>query len=231
MSSKRQAKGDSWRRQVELSDKYVAENDLILDRTLKLSDIGISAWTGNNISKGALGRFLKIVQAGEIACGSYLLVESLDRLSRQHVRYAISPFVELINSGVIVVTLADRQVYSDVTLDDNWTQLMASLAIMSRAHEESTQKSKRVRQAHANRRKLAAEGIGRFSGQMFGWIDQIEVGHKKYEHRLNAHAEAVRKIYEWTDAGIGQSVITRRLNQANTPTFRGNGIWQQGSVC
>lgn len=229
MSSQQQMKGDSLRRQLELSRKYAAENNLILDESL--TDIGISAWTGANVQDGALGRFLQLIQSGLIKRGSYLLVESLDRLSRQQVRNAIGPFIDIINAGVTIVTLADKQVYSETTVDENWTQLMMSLAIMSRAHEESQTKSKRLKEAHANKKKLAAQGIGRYSHNMWGWIDQIEVAADKFKYQLNQNAATVRRIYEMADAGLGQLVITRKLNDEGIATFRRSKKgWQQPNV-
>ncbi|MCK8782095.1 recombinase family protein [Rhizobium sp. NTR19] len=226
MSSQQQIKGDSLRRQLERSRKYAADNGLDLDETLR--DIGVSAWTGKNVKRGALGRFLELVQTGRVERGSYLLVESLDRLSRQQVRFAISPFVDIINAGITIVTLADNQVYSENTVDENWTQLMMSLAIMSRAHEESQTKSDRLKEAHARQKRDAARGIGRFSSNMFGWIDTVRNG-EQFEYRLNQHADTIRKIYEMADAGLGQLIITRRLNEANIPSFKGTP-WQQPNV-
>lgn len=228
MSTQQQLKGDSLRRQLERSREYAAENNLRLDEMLH--DIGISAYTGANVRSGALGQFLQLVQNGQIKRGSYLLVESLDRLSRLQVRNALGPFIELINAGITIVTLADKQVYSDTTVDENWTQLMMSLAIMSRAHEESQTKSDRLQRAAEGRRKRALAGETRFSHHMFRWLDQIEIAQDKYVYRLNKHAGTVRQIYEWADAGIGQIVITRRLNEAKTPTLTGKGEWQQPTV-
>lgn len=228
MSTQQQLKGDSLRRQLERSREYAAENNLRLDDTLH--DIGVSAYTGANVRSGALGRFLELVQSGQIKRGSYLLVESLDRLSRLQVRNALGPFIDLINAGITIVTLADKQVYSEATVDGNWTQLMMSLAIMSRAHEESQTKSDRLQRAAEGRRKRALAGETRFSHHMFRWLDQIEIAPDKYEYRLNKHADTVRQIYEWADAGIGQIVITRRLNEAKTPTLTGKGVWQQPTV-
>ncbi|WP_054150390.1 recombinase family protein [Rhizobium sp. AAP116] len=228
MSSKQQLRGDSRRRQLELSEAYAKAHNLILDASLQ--DIGVSAWAGDNLKSGALGKFLAMVKTGEVQAGSYLLVESLDRLSRQQVRFAIPPFIELINAGITVVTLADGQAYSQTSVDDNFTQLMMSLAIMSRAHEESTQKSKRVKAAHAKQRENASRGIGRFSGRMFSWIDTVETAPGHFEYRLNEHAETVRRVFDLADSGLGQVAIAAQLNSTQTRTFRGSGLWQQGYV-
>ena len=80
MSTDIQLKGDSLRRQKESSKKYAEENNLELIETLQ--DIGISAFSGKNSKDGALGVFIEAIESNKIEAGSYLLVESLDRLSR-----------------------------------------------------------------------------------------------------------------------------------------------------
>ena len=56
---------------------------MILDESLR--DIGVSAFKGKNAIKGALKKFIELVEAGRIEKGSILILESLDRLSRQQV--------------------------------------------------------------------------------------------------------------------------------------------------
>ncbi len=230
MSSKRQIKGDSLRRQLELSKKYAEDHNLRLDESSMVADKGVSAWTGANLTEGAFGQFLAAAKAGHIKPGSYLLVESLDRLSRQQVRTALLPFMELINADITIVTLADNQVYSKATVDANFTQLIISLTIMARAHEESETKSKRLRAVAKNRRENAAKGVGRFSPMHVGWIDSERVGNDRWTFKLNDHANAVRRIFALADSGLGQVTITKRLNDEGVPTFRGKGLWYPANV-
>ena len=44
-SSTRQEEGDSLRRQIEAASKYAEQNNLSLDTTLNLRDLGVSAFT------------------------------------------------------------------------------------------------------------------------------------------------------------------------------------------
>lgn len=81
-SSARQVEGNSLRRQIENAEKYAAENGLIIDRSLSFTDLGISAYDRSNISKGALGLFLRAVEDGKVPIGATLIIESFDRLSR-----------------------------------------------------------------------------------------------------------------------------------------------------
>ena len=132
MSTDVQLKGDSLRRQMDASATYAATHDLELVEDLR--DIGTSAFKGANVAGGALGRFLKAASGGKVPRGSYLLVESLDRISRQEIRKSLSLFLQIIEAGINIVTLTDRRVFNQekCELED----LMMSLLVMSRAHEE-----------------------------------------------------------------------------------------------
>ena len=78
-----QAKGDSYRRQIALAEDYAKAKSLELDKSLTFQDLGVSAFTGKNRKKGALRAFLDAVEEEIISAGSFLLVESLDRVSRE----------------------------------------------------------------------------------------------------------------------------------------------------
>src|SRR5688572_8784897 len=99
MSTEGQLQGDSLRRQLERSKEYAAEQGLDLDERT-FSDIGVSAYRGKNLKQGALSRFLEAVRSKKITAGSYLLVESLDRFSRDEVASAHSEFMQLIKAGI-----------------------------------------------------------------------------------------------------------------------------------
>ena len=142
MSTDLQVKGEvvavSWKIQA-----YAAQHGLRLASGAQLEDIGISAFKGANLKGGALGKFLEAVSAGRIERGSYLLVELLDRISRQDVRKSLSLFLKIIDAGISIVTLGDGRIYTPDKTDE--IDLISSLIIMSRAHEESVIKSQRVR--------------------------------------------------------------------------------------
>ena len=52
-SSAKQQSGDSVERQTKLSANYAAKHGLELDTQLNMSDLGISAYDGANLKKGA----------------------------------------------------------------------------------------------------------------------------------------------------------------------------------
>lgn len=82
-SSPEQLKGDSLRRQLSLSAGYAKRHGFVVDESLKLQDLGVSAYKGKHLQRGALGGFLKAIENGQVLAGSVLLVEALDRISRQ----------------------------------------------------------------------------------------------------------------------------------------------------
>ncbi len=162
-----QAKGDSARRQVAAAKAFAEANGLILDDAM--TDAGLSAYHGQHREKGALGTFLSAVEAGEIAKGSLLIVESLDRLSRADVMSAFDQLNTLIRAGVEVVTLSDGQRYSRQSVTADWTRLLISLTIMSRAHEESARKSERCAAAWSEKKRRAAETGEAFGTRCVAW--------------------------------------------------------------
>src|SRR5688572_26822263 len=87
-----QLRGDSLRRQLELSETWCRKNKVFLDDTLKLRDLGVSAHRGQNATTGKLGAFLEAIKDGIVKPGSILLVESLDRLSRNQILDALNLF-------------------------------------------------------------------------------------------------------------------------------------------
>src|SRR4051794_7251277 len=109
MSTDLQLKGNSRQRQLDASKEYAMVHGLDLVDEAQLEDIGISAFKGANVKEGELGQFLHAIEAGSVEPGSYLLVESLDRLSRQEVMKSLTVFLNIINAGINLVTLCDQR--------------------------------------------------------------------------------------------------------------------------
>ncbi|WP_447740147.1 recombinase family protein [Variovorax boronicumulans] len=103
-STPEQMKGDSKRRQTDLATLYALRHGLDLDSS-SFQDLGVSAFKGDNAATGALRQFRNAVEEGLIPRGSFLLVESLDRLTRDHIVAAQSLFMAIIAAGVSVVTI------------------------------------------------------------------------------------------------------------------------------
>jgi len=227
MSTSIQLKGDSLRRQLELSKKYADEHGLELVDSLK--DIGISAFRGKNISDGAFGEFLQSIKKGNIDPGSVLLVESLDRLSRDKVLTAFRSFTEILDNDIEIITLIDNQSYTANSVNDNVGQLFTTLGIMLRANDESKNKSSRLKSVWKNKRDNL--GKKKYTTIAPSWL--------KYDKKDNEFirceqpVKTVQAIFELsTTNGMGTGSIVKHLNQ-NTheyPPIGKSGKWHKSYV-
>src|SRR5262245_28390478 len=104
-STPEQAQGHSFERQYKAAKDYASKHGLDL-QDVSFQDLGVSAYRGSNVTEGALGQFIAAVDDGSVARGSYLLVENLDRLSRDRIMPALNRFSALLEKGVTVVTLS-----------------------------------------------------------------------------------------------------------------------------
>lgn len=227
-STPEQARGDSLRRQLSKAHEWCEKRGLGLDDSLR--DLGVSAFKGTHSAIGALRSFLDRVESGEVERGSYLIVESLDRLSREAVLDAAARLFDLIRAGITVVTLTDGQEYSEERLRADWTPLIMSITVMARAHEESRIKGERVGAAWARKRDVArSEGVP-ISSRCPSWLRLVD---RSYEV-VPQHVEIVRRIFELAIEGYGQRAIVMRLNRDSIPIFRGSkkstGGWQTSTI-
>lgn len=215
-SSPEQEKGDSLRRQVEAAREFAEARGLTLDDQLRMTDRGLSAYKGRHRDEGAaLGEFLRLVEAGEIPHGSLLIVESLDRLSREQVPKALRQFLGIIEAGVRLVTLHDGQEYTESSVNEHWTQLIISITYMARAHEESATKAKRTSAAWTNKRERAANDGRPMTHTVPAWIDvEQDAEGRPVAFHLNEHrAATVERIFRLKLDGVGSERIARLLNE------------------
>ena len=224
MSNSEQLRGDSLRRQTELSLRYAAANGLELVEDFKLHDIGVSAFKGDNATTGKLGKFLDAVKAGQVPVGSYLLVESLDRLSRQKVTSAMNLFLALTENGINIVTLSDNQVYK--AGETELPQLMYSMMIMSRANEESEMKSRRNGAAWDEKRKNIE--VQKLTSVSPAWL-RISPDKKNFMI-VEGRDKIVKRIFELAEAGCGANFITKALNSDSIPTFGRSSGWIESYI-
>lgn len=210
-SDARQAAGSSADRQAEYARRWAAEHGIVLDEALSMRDEGLSAYHQRHVSRGALGVFLAAIDAGRIAPGSVLIVEGLDRLSRAEPIQAQAQLAQIITAGISVVTASDGKVYDRERLRQQPMDLVYSLLVMIRAHEESDTKSKRVRAAI--RAKCEAWQAGTWRGRIRlgsdpAWLRWTGTAWEIIPER----AEAVHAAIAMFLRGEGSVRIRRRLD-------------------
>lgn len=226
ISSDTQQGGDGIRRQLEASKKYAETNGYELVETI--SDIGISAFSGANATEGGFGRFLAAIDSGAVTPGSVLLVESLDRLSRDNVLKAFGQFTGILGKGITIVTLVDNQTYTNESVSQNVGQLFTSIGIMLRANDESVTKSKRVKASWEQRRKNADDK--KVTGICPAWLE-LSSDRKSFIIKEDA-AQTVRHLFDLSISGMGVYSIARTLNQDLTsyPPIGGSNLWHPSYI-
>ena len=210
-SDPRQSAGSSIDRQSAYAARWAEEHGLQLDTSLSLRDEGLSAYHQRHITSGALGTFLRAIEDGMVPSGSVLIVEALDRLSRAEPIQAQAQLAQIVNAGITVVTASDGKAYSRESLKDNPMDLVYSLLVMIRAHEESDTKSKRVK---ASIRRLCERWIdGSYRGKINighdpSWLAKAGDGWEIIPER----AAAVLRMIELYRAGQGGNRIVQTLD-------------------
>lgn len=227
-STPEQAQGDSYRRQVQAARDFAAQEGLELDETLAIADLGVSAFKGANLdAKAGLGRFRLAVEEGLIEPGSFLVLESLDRLSRATARKAVRLLEDIVDDGITVVTLSDGQRYDAKRLDNEPIALLNALFHAMRAHEESAIKGKRVAAAWAEkRRKVRAGEAARLTMRAPAWLVPVPSGWEVDQDRVGV----VRRIFSLTLQGEGEHKIAERFNREGVPPLGRAERWHRSSV-
>ncbi|MFQ2903569.1 recombinase family protein [Aeromonas caviae] len=223
-STPKQAQGDSYRRQLQQAMDYCAEHNLQLDDKT-IDDFGTSAFRGANMSEGALGRFVDAVKHGEIEQGSYLLVESVDRLSRQAVEEALEQFLAIVRAGIVIVTLSDKQVFRRGQVD--FTKLIVSIVYMARANDESEMKSRRSRAAWSNGREQARKNNKVIANSRLpSWLtrdgEQIVP--------ISERVAIVNEMFEMAKSGCGYEQIAKVFLDKGYKTFGKEADWRPAGI-
>src|SRR5204863_9577369 len=121
-----------------------------------------------NPHRNALAAFLELVKAGKVARGSYLIVEHLDRLTREDIRPALTLLLNLIDSGIRVVQLLPVEQVFDEKVEP--MTLMMAIMELSRGHSESKMKSERVGRAWGGLKRQAAVDLKPITRTTPAWL-------------------------------------------------------------
>ena len=221
-SDPKQASGSSIDRQIAYAIRWASEHGMALDETLSLRDEGLSAYHQKHITQGALGAFMAAVEEGRIASGSVLVVEGLDRLSRAEPIQAQGQLAQIINAGITVVTASDGKEYNRERLKANPMDLVYSLLVMIRAHEESDTKSKRVKAAIRRQCERWIDGSWRGivrNGKDPAWVIEDEGKFVLHPERSAAMREAIDLFVDgYGAAKVLQTMIKRGHSPDHLPT-------------
>ena len=223
----RQAGGDSERRQVDLHERWMSSRpDVELDTSLRMVDRGVGAFRGLHRSdKHCLGMFVKQVENGKVKTGSFLLIENLDRLSREEVHDAVELLLKLTRLGVVVVQLSP--VVCEYVYPVEMSKLIIAVVELARGNSESKMKSERVAKAWgAARERARTTGAVVNLRTLPGWCEM----HNGKIRVIPERAAVIRRCHKWAQDGYGVNQITKKLNDEGLKPWGRAKLWSEAVV-
>jgi DNA invertase Pin-like site-specific DNA recombinase len=224
-SNPEQSKGDSLRRQEERAEAYCRQRGWTLDPTLTLRDLGVSAFRGRNALVGNLGRFLDEVKRGTIPPGSALIVESVDRISRQGIDEGYDLCKAILKAGVHIVTLSPERDFGPEAVKSLSKGALELQLILERAAEESERKSERIGAAWAEKKRAAKKGAI-LTDRLPGWVERK--GDKLQP--IPAAVAIVRRIFQMAADGYGVPSIIKKLTAEGVPSIGRTARWTRAYI-
>ncbi len=224
-SSPQQAAGDSLRRQTANTAAWCERNGIQLDTSLSLRDLGVSAYRGKHRDdKFALGQFLKLAERGRVSKGSYLVIENLDRLSREDERKALRLWMDILDAGINIVQLTPETVFRHERTD--MVDVLRAIIELSRGHSESRLKSERIGHAWAERKRASRENGETLTPSLPGWIEE-----KNGKRCVKPKAAAVlKRLFRLAASGYGEIRIARLFAREKVPSIGKSGRWTQSYI-
>jgi DNA invertase Pin-like site-specific DNA recombinase len=207
-SDRKQNKGDSARRQKSPL-KAVCEAHGWTLSPLSFVDAAARAFRGRHKETGKLGLFLRLIDDGTVKAGSVLIVEDLDRLTREEIDEAEDLFKRIIRSGVSIYVIRTERLYTKESLKNPF-ELFEAVWRMYLAHDESAKKAKRLKDWWQGARdRLAQKPLPRCPG----WLEYDSGRFVSVADRV----AAVRRIFRLAQDGLGILGICRQLNGEGLP--------------
>src|SRR5262249_23750054 len=157
---------------------------------------------------------------GRVPHGATLIVESVDRLSREHPQDAVPFLLSIITKGVRIVTLSPSEMVYEQGMDV--ARMMILLMEAFRGHGESARKKDLCGNAWAEIKRKAREEKRPMGKNLHpAWV-AIEGGRHVL---IPERAAAVRQVFDLAAAGWSTAQITRHLNSTKVPAIGRKGEW------
>lgn len=202
-SSHQQGKGSSVERQERLFEEWLADHTEYSVSDLKAIDRGLSAYSGKH-RQGGLGALLQAIQDGLISKGDAIVIEAIDRLTREDAATALSCVTDIVRAGVKIYTVEDQACYDSTSLQS--AALHVLVAKIHASYEYSNRLSKRLKASYVAKLNKAKSGQYVKAPNRPFWIDGKGV-------LIEAEGLKVRRIIELYKTGMGQLAILKILQE------------------
>jgi DNA invertase Pin-like site-specific DNA recombinase len=235
-SSKKQGKGSSLYRQTqdtmagESPESWCARNNVLFS-PITYRDLGLSGWDGANVKQGELRVILDAIKSGKVRRGDYLLVERVDRITRQGVDVGMDIIKEILRAGVSIVTLANGRVYGPDACKGLMKGLLELQMYLEAAQQYSDALSGRVAAAWERKREKAGKGT-LTTGKMPPWLRAVGDSRDDNRHAVVVPEKVatVQRIFAMAIAGQGLKRIVNELIKDGTPPITSRGTWSRTGV-
>lgn len=194
------------------------------------ADDGVSAYKGDHLKgTGALFKLISDAEKGLYKKGTVLLVEALDRLSRQGNRATQKLVDRILSTGLSMVLLQDNpdKIYTEADLEDELTTITIAIKA-GMAKDESEKKSLRHLDNWERKRVKAQSGIV-MTRMCPAWLS-VKPDRSGFD-AVEPHWQTVKRIFKLRVDGLSMALISKELNSDDTPNFKGgSGKWNQSTI-
>lgn len=219
VSSDKQTDGTGLERQGERVLDYATTRNLMnrVDEPepVVISDNGLSAFKGLHMSEGQLGVWFEQARAGRWN-GSHLVVESIDRFSRENPFTVVRYLGELVDRNI---TIHDVSLGLEINRANSGMLGMVTMSAQ-RAYEESKIKSDRIRDGWKRKRENAFNNGTVVTNKRPQWIDVVD---DKYV--LNHKAAVIKEIFRLYQTGMGCPTIAKELQKKEGGEWKFDREW------
>lgn len=181
-----------------------------------MNDAGLSAHHGHNISKGIMGEFIRACEDGDIAEGSILIIEYLDRLTRLELTEAMQVANTIIKAGVSIHVWGSN----DIIVKNDLSGSIKLVVELQGANAYTKKLSNRVKNSAITRINKALDGIKDNDGYTYAvngygsnawWCDTTSNYVKPHYY----YWPIAREIVDLTLDGLGWMKIRNILKKKN----------------
>ncbi|WP_421277440.1 recombinase family protein [Aeromonas veronii] len=201
-STAAQQEGDSVNRQIAASRDWCKQRGIELSEKT-YEDLGVSAYRDKK--RVDLAAMLEAVELGTIKENDYIVLESLDRLSRQGIGKTQEIIKSILRHGVKIVSLQDGLELDRSSENDLMSVIQIAMSA-DLAHKESLKKSERVSAAKRAQREQAKEGKA-INKRLPYWLARDGDG-----YQFNDGVGAVKFMIQLRTDGLGFHKIAIQLN-------------------
>lgn len=221
------AKSSSEERQFEACKKFAERQGWNVVDTIK--DLGKSAWKGDHLKRGNLGKFAKRVLAGEIPRDTVILAENIDRFSRQEARVTQRWIEDICDAGMQIATVSGGKTFNSKNLSENLFSILEILFLAEGAFRYVQNLAERVKGSYVARLKEARIDNTAIHGIGPAWLEVVGKRPDIVWEPIPERVRLVHEIFDQTIAGKAAWTIAREFNERGEISFGGR-LWDRTAV-